>query len=70
MKNLDLETIIIIIGAIIPVLEIIVRLTPSEKDNSIVNKIKRFYDKWFPNKSISNVSKKDNTITDKDGNFK
>lgn len=54
--NIDIhtiETVIIVIGLIIPVAEVIVRLTPSEKDNSIVNKIKRFYDVWFPNKNVN-----------------
>ena len=35
--------------SILGILEIIFRLTPSEKDNSILNKIKGFIDQFLPN---------------------
>ena len=35
--------------SVLGILEIIFRLTPSEKDNSILNKIKGFIDYFLPN---------------------
>mgnify|MGYP000110664597 CR=1 FL=1 len=41
--------VLIITLGIIPSAELIVRLTPSEKDNSILNAVKGFIDKILPN---------------------
>ena len=40
-----------IIFLILGLLEVVVRLTPSEKDNSILNKVLWLVDKLVPNKS-------------------
>lgn len=45
-----------IVLAIVGLLEIIVRLTPTDKDNSILNKII-----WVVNKLIPNKTKRGNT---------
>ena len=48
IKSLDWQTILLILIAIF---EVIVRLTPSEKDNSILNKIIWVVEKLVPNKT-------------------
>lgn len=45
--------IIAIVGAALVVAEVVVRLTPSEKDNSIVNALKRVFDALVANKKVS-----------------
>ncbi len=39
-----------LIWSLIAILEVVVRLTPSEKDNSILNKVIWFIDKVIPNR--------------------
>jgi len=39
-----------LVWSLIAIFEVIVRLTPSEKDNSILNKIIWFIDKVIPNR--------------------
>ncbi|QDP46334.1 MAG: hypothetical protein Unbinned4264contig1000_46 [Prokaryotic dsDNA virus sp.] len=39
-----------LIWSLIAILEVIVRLTPSEKDNSLLNKVIWFVDKVIPNR--------------------
>tara|TARA_R110000751_G_scaffold245909_1_gene345894 strand:+ start:196 stop:390 length:195 start_codon:yes stop_codon:yes gene_type:complete len=48
IKTLDWQT---IVWSIIAIFEVIVRLTPTEKDNSILNKIIWALEKLIPNKS-------------------
>ena len=43
------ENWIVLLTSLIGVAEVIVRLTPSEKDNSILNLIKRLIDVIIPN---------------------
>jgi len=47
MDNFSIST---IVWSVIAILEIVVRLTPSEKDNSILNKIVWVIEKLIPNK--------------------
>jgi hypothetical protein len=54
LDNLSLST---IVWSVIAILEIVVRLTPSEKDNSILNKVI-----WVIEKLIPNRSKKKNFV--------
>lgn len=49
MENLSNEQIVAIIGAVLILLEAIVRVTPTEKDNSILNGIKKIWDIVLPN---------------------
>lgn len=46
------DSVIELIVALVLVLEIIANLTPSEKDNSILLKIKNLISKLFPNNKI------------------
>ena len=48
IKSLDWQT---ILWSLIAIFEVIVRLTPSEKDNSILNKIIWVVEKLVPNKT-------------------
>lgn len=50
---MNTEYIIAIIGGVLVIAEVVVRITPSEKDNSIVNKVKTVFDLLFPNKKVS-----------------
>ena len=43
------ENWIVLLASLIGVVEVIVRLTPSDKDNSILNLIKRLIDAIVPN---------------------
>ena len=51
MEFLDSLTLSTIIWSVIAILEIVVRITPSEKDNSILNKIIWVVEKLIPNKT-------------------
>ena len=51
MEFLDSLTLSTIIQSVIAILEIVVRLTPSEKDNSILNKVIWVIEKLIPNKT-------------------
>jgi len=44
--------IIAIMVASVPLLDIIVRLTPTKKDDTLLEYVKKFLDKFFPNKKI------------------
>tara|TARA_R100001224_G_scaffold89681_1_gene58769 strand:- start:80 stop:277 length:198 start_codon:yes stop_codon:yes gene_type:complete len=57
MEFLDSLTLSTIVWSLIAILEVVVRLTPSEKDNSILNKVI-----WVVEKLIPNRSKKDGII--------
>tara|TARA_R100001244_G_scaffold69325_2_gene56657 strand:- start:529 stop:723 length:195 start_codon:yes stop_codon:yes gene_type:complete len=46
-NNLSLST---IVWSVIAIFEVIVRLTPSQKDNSILNKVVWLVEKLIPNK--------------------
>lgn len=46
-NNLSLST---IVWSVIAIFEVIVRLTPSQKDNSILNKVIWLVEKLIPNK--------------------
>ena len=48
LDNVSLNT---IIWSVIAILEVVVRITPSNKDNSILNKVMWVVDKLIPNKS-------------------
>lgn len=50
---MNTELIFAIVGAALVMAEVIVRITPSEKDNSIVNAIKRVFDALVANKKVS-----------------
>ena len=52
MEFLDSLTLSTIVWSVIAILEVVVRLTPSNKDNSILNKVI-----WFIEKIIQNRSK-------------
>jgi len=54
-NDLSLST---IVWSVIAILEVVVRLTPSQKDNSILNKVVWLVEKLVPNKD-----------KDKDGKF-
>ena len=51
MEFLDSLTLSTIIWRVIAILEIVVRITPSEKDNSILNKVIWVIEKLIPNKT-------------------
>ena len=51
MEFLDSLSLSTIVWSVLAILEIVVRLTPSEKDNSILNKVLWLVDKLVPNKS-------------------
>ena len=51
MEFLDSLSLSTIIWSLIAILEIVVRLTPSDKDNSILNKIVWVIEKIIPNKT-------------------
>ena len=40
-----------LVWSLIEIIEVVVRLTPSEKDNSILNKVVWFIDKVIPNRT-------------------
>ena len=40
-----------LVWSLIAIVEVVVRLTPSEKDNSILNKVIWFIDKVIPNRT-------------------
>ena len=40
-----------LVWSLIAIIEVVVRLTPSEKDNSILNKVVWFIDKVIPNRT-------------------
>jgi hypothetical protein len=42
-----------LLWALIPLLEVVVRLTPTERDNSIFNFLKRLLDTLIPNRSLA-----------------
>tara|TARA_R100000664_G_C2709636_1_gene106925 strand:+ start:521 stop:706 length:186 start_codon:yes stop_codon:yes gene_type:complete len=48
LANIDWTT---LIWSLIAIFEVVVRLTPSEKDNSILNKVVWFIDKVIPNRT-------------------
>tara|TARA_Y100001973_G_C5196028_1_gene334314 strand:+ start:750 stop:950 length:201 start_codon:yes stop_codon:yes gene_type:complete len=50
LDNVSLNT---IVWSVLAILEVVVRLTPSQKDNSILNKVMWIVDKIIPNKSKS-----------------
>ena len=47
LSNIDWTT---LIWSLIAIIEVVVRLTPSEKDNSLLNKVIWFIDKVIPNR--------------------
>ena len=51
MEFLDNMSLSVIVWSVIAVLEVVVRLTPSEKDNSILNKVIWVIEKFIPNRS-------------------
>ena len=51
MEFLDSLSLNTIVWSVLALLEVIVRLTPSQKDNSILNKVMWVVDKIIPNKS-------------------
>ena len=51
MEFLDSLSLSTIVWSVIAILEIVVRITPSEKDNSILNKIVWVIEKLIPNKT-------------------
>ena len=51
MEFLDSLTLSTIVWSVIAILEVVVRLTPSEKDNSILNKVIWVVEKLIPNRS-------------------
>lgn len=57
MEFLDNLTLSTIVWSVIAILEVVVRLTPSEKDNSLLNKVI-----WVIEKLIPNRSKKKNFV--------
>lgn len=42
--------IIAIVVALVPLLDIVVRLTPTKKDDTLLGLVKKFLDTFFPNK--------------------
>tara|TARA_R100000808_G_C2150899_1_gene159792 strand:+ start:2476 stop:2670 length:195 start_codon:yes stop_codon:yes gene_type:complete len=54
LSDISLTT---IVWSVIAIFEVIVRLTPSEKDNSILNKVIWVVEKLIPNKDKSNEGK-------------
>jgi len=53
MEFLDSLSLSTIVWSVIAILEIVVRITPSEKDNSILNKVVWIVEKLIPNKTKS-----------------
>tara|TARA_R110000751_G_scaffold54444_1_gene117164 strand:+ start:146 stop:346 length:201 start_codon:yes stop_codon:yes gene_type:complete len=51
MEFLDSLSLSTIVWSVIAVLEIVVRMTPSEKDNSLLNKVIWVIEKLIPNKT-------------------
>ena len=51
MEFLDSLSLNTIVWSVLAVLEVVVRLTPSQKDNSILNKVIWLVDRIIPNKS-------------------
>jgi len=51
MEFLNSLTLSTIVWSVIAILEVVVRLTPSEKDNSILNKVIWVIEKIIPNRS-------------------
>ena len=51
MEFLDSLSLNTIVWSVLAILEVVVRLTPSAKDNSILNKVIWVIDKIIPNKS-------------------
>ena len=51
MEFLDSLSLSTIVWSVLAILEIVVRLTPSTKDNSILNKVMWIVEKLIPNKS-------------------
>ena len=51
MEFLDSLTLSTIVWRVIAILEVVVRLTPSDKDNSLLNKVIWFIEKIIPNRS-------------------
>lgn len=49
-ENQKLKNFWLYFTLIIPVLEVIVRITPTQADNSILNLIKMLLDSWIPNR--------------------
>lgn len=49
------DTIIAAIFALLAVAEVVARFTPSDKDNTVIQKIKEFLDKWVPNRATPRV---------------
>ena len=49
MENLTNEQIVAILSALLILAEAIVRVTPTERDNSILNGIKKIWDIILPN---------------------
>lgn len=43
----------VLLGAVFAIAEAIVRVTPTERDNSIVNWLKKLLDGWLPNNSAN-----------------
>ena len=58
MEFLDSLTLSTIVWSVIAILEVVVRLTPSEKDNSILNKVIWIIEKLIPNKGKQGVKHK------------
>ena len=55
MEFLDSLTLSTIVWSVIAILEVVVRLTPSEKDNSILNKVIWIVEKLIPNRGKKGV---------------
>jgi len=51
MEFLDSLTLSTIVWSVIAILEIVVRITPSQKDNSILNKVIWVVEKLIPNRT-------------------
>ena len=51
MEFLDSLTLSTIVWSVIAILEVVVRITPSEKDNSILNKVVWIIEKIIPNRA-------------------
>lgn len=57
MEFLDNISLSVIVWSVIAILEIVVRLTPSDKDNSILNKVIWVIEKFIPNRSKNKSGK-------------
>ena len=53
MEFLDSLSLNTIVWSVLAILEVIVRLTPSDKDNSILNKVIWVVDKLIPNNFLN-----------------